>query len=297
MCGLDSGDAAPKVAGVAARLGTDLSCGVTLVHVIDAVQPLPLGVRPHVSASARKARRDLTTVTSLHGFPPKTRVRVEWGDPVESLAEVASDEDAELLVVGSSEPRGLASLVPGGTAKALIRKAPCPVVVVPPDAVRPPDSGPLPAVVCGVEGGERDASILRLAADVARRLDAELHAVHTYNPFALSAGVMAPAPPIGLEFREAAERTLVDALEEAWVTAHQHVLDIPPELALRRIAGEERAVLIVVGATKRSRLGALFQGSVPVRLATEGHTALLVLPEVARLESGSGHYELDSSAA
>ncbi len=297
VCGLGSDDGGSRVAGVAARLGTDLSCGVTLVHVMDSVQPLPLGVRPRIPATARKAQRDLATVTSLHDFPPRTRVRVEWGDPVESLAEVASDEDAELLVVGSSDPRGLASLLPGGTAGALIRKSPCPVVVVPPDAVRPPDSGPLPAVVCGVEGGELDAPILRLAADVARRLAAELHAVHTFNPFALSAGVMAPAPPIDLDFRAAAERTLADALEEAGVTAHRHVLDIPPEPALRRIAGEERAGLIVVGASKRSRLGALLQGSVPIRLAKEGHTALLVLPEVARLESGSGHYELDSSAA
>ncbi len=283
MCGLGSEDAASRIPGVAARLGADLGCGVTLVHVTDSGQPLS---------------RDLATVASLHGFPPATRERVEWGDPVESLAEVASDEDAELLVVGSSEPRGLASLLPGGTANALIRKAPCPVVVVPRDAVRPPDSGPLPAVVCGVEGGDLDASILRLAADVAHRLDAELHAVHTYNPLALGIGVTAPAPPIGMEFREAAERTLVDALEAAGVTAHQHVLDIPPEPALRRIAGEERAGLIVVGAGKRSRLGALFQGSVPVRLAAEGHTALLVLPEEACLEAGSGHYELlESSAA
>ena len=69
VCGLGSEDAASRVAGVAARLGADLSCGVTLVHVMDSVQPLPLGLRPRVPASARKARRDLATVTSLHDFP------------------------------------------------------------------------------------------------------------------------------------------------------------------------------------------------------------------------------------
>ncbi|HEU0024682.1 MAG TPA: universal stress protein [Thermoleophilaceae bacterium] len=298
VCGIGDLGAEQKVAGVAARLGADMGCGVTLVHVIGSVHPLPLGLRPPGPLRARRARRELALVAGGRRFPPGTGVRIESGDPLDSLTEVAQEEDAELLVVGAREAGSATSLLPGGVTSALIRKSPCPVVVVPQEAVRPPEAGPIAAVVCGVEGEDLDVPVLRLAADLARRLPAELHAVHAYDPLVLGAiGMAAPAPPVDLDLREAAERTLLNALEEADVAAHEHVIELPPDLALRRIAGEERAGLIVVGARDRSKLTSLLHGSVPMRLAGEGNTTLVVLPEAARLESGSGHYEVMHGAA
>jgi len=52
------------------------------------------------------------------------------GDPAPLLLATATEEDAELLVVGSRGRRGLASLLLGSVSRYVAAHAPCPVVVV-----------------------------------------------------------------------------------------------------------------------------------------------------------------------
>jgi nucleotide-binding universal stress UspA family protein len=49
-----------------------------------------------------------------------------------AIAREARSREAELVVVGSRSRRPLASFLFGGTSSAIVRLAPCPVVVVPP---------------------------------------------------------------------------------------------------------------------------------------------------------------------
>ena len=242
---------------------------------------------------ATRARRRLAAIATEHDLPIGSEVRVEVGDPATELIALAEAEDAELIVVAS---RGLgvakAALL-GGVSSALMRESPCPVVVVPPKAVRPRDAKRLDAVVCGVEGQGGDSRVLSFAADLAHRLGVDLHAVHAYDPRALhTAAAAAPAPPLAAELHEFAERRLERAVEAAGVRAVTHVLALPPDAALERVAESTRAGVIVVGSQGRGRLGSVLHGSVAIRLAAEGDTALVALPTEAELKAGSGHYEL-----
>jgi nucleotide-binding universal stress UspA family protein len=54
------------------------------------------------------------------------------GDPVERICESAADTNASLLVVGSHGFGPVRRLVFGSVSTALLHKAPCPVLVVPP---------------------------------------------------------------------------------------------------------------------------------------------------------------------
>jgi hypothetical protein len=56
---------------------------------------------------------------------------VEAGHPADRLAAVAADREASLIVVGSNGPR---SSLLGSVSAEIARRAPCPVVVVPPGA-------------------------------------------------------------------------------------------------------------------------------------------------------------------
>jgi nucleotide-binding universal stress UspA family protein len=141
------------------------------------------------------------------------------------------------------------------------------------------------SVVCGVAGDDGDVPLLRLGAELAHRLDCALHAVHAYQPGALPAH--APGP----------RRTLSEMLDRAEVEARGTVLPLRPPEALERVAKEERAGLVVVGSRGHSRPESVLHGSVPTRLAAEGTTAVMVLPQRTRLERGSGHYELAADAA
>jgi nucleotide-binding universal stress UspA family protein len=53
-------------------------------------------------------------------------------DPPDCLARVASDYDADLLAVASKRASGMAGLLLGSTAQALLHISPCPVLVVRP---------------------------------------------------------------------------------------------------------------------------------------------------------------------
>jgi nucleotide-binding universal stress UspA family protein len=296
VCGIDGSDNADSVAAVAARLATELEAPATLVRVVDPVPALALGFRSRTLRGARRIRRRLATLADAHAFPAGTRTHVATGDVPDALETLAREEDARLLVVGGQADGLLTALIPGGVAGRLIRSAPCPVAVVPRGAVRPPEAGHVPAVVCGVAGDDLDPKVLRLAHDLASRLGSRLHAVHAIDPLQLGvSGLAVPSVPVELDLRDEAGRILRNAVEEAGVPAEEHIVDLPADVALRRVAGEEGAGLIVTAGRDRSRLGTLVHGSVPMRLAVESSTTVVVVPEAAEVEPGTGNYEIASA--
>jgi nucleotide-binding universal stress UspA family protein len=64
--------------------------------------------------------------------PPSVTVRAVAGNPAEELIKAAGD--ADLLVVGSRGAGGFARLVMGSVSSQVAHHAPCPVVIVPPEA-------------------------------------------------------------------------------------------------------------------------------------------------------------------
>jgi nucleotide-binding universal stress UspA family protein len=60
--------------------------------------------------------------------------------PAHELAQIASDLEADLIVVGTQGRRGISRLLIGSVAEAVVRLAPCPVLVVRPKAL--PEEGP-----------------------------------------------------------------------------------------------------------------------------------------------------------
>ncbi|HEY5374889.1 MAG TPA: universal stress protein [Polyangiaceae bacterium] len=60
--------------------------------------------------------------------------------PAHELAQIASDLEADLIVVGTQGRRGISRLLIGSVAEAVVRLAPCPVFVVRPKAL--PEEGP-----------------------------------------------------------------------------------------------------------------------------------------------------------
>jgi nucleotide-binding universal stress UspA family protein len=297
VCGIDETTGSRHAAPIAARLARDLDSRALLVHVADAgrfLRRLP----PAHTSRRRRMRRSLKAVSDEHRFPDGTDIRVKSGDPASTLTAIADREDAELIVVAAGGQSTVSATLLGNVSSTLMREAPCPVVVVPADTVAPLDAQSMSSVVCGVAGEETDALLLQLASDLARRLGGELHAVHAYDPMTMHAEVpAAPGPPLDADLRQSAEQRLALALEQAGVDAEGSVLPLPAPEALERVADQHDAGLIVVGSKGRSKLGSILHGSVPTHLAAQGHTAVVVLPLGARLEPGSGHYELVAGPA
>ena len=63
------------------------------------------------------------------GFEHEATIHVRLGDPAGSIHQVAIDEDADFIVIGTHGRKGLERLVLGSVAEELVRTAHCPVIV------------------------------------------------------------------------------------------------------------------------------------------------------------------------
>jgi nucleotide-binding universal stress UspA family protein len=298
VCGIDGSSDAARAASMAARLARDLDSRALLVHVADTAGGLAFGLRLPRTGRARRMKKLLKAIAEGLAFPSETEVQLASGDPATELMAVAEREDAELVVVSAHGGGKISPALLGGVASALMRRCPCPVVVVPPRAIPPLDAEGMKRVVCGVKGRDTDVRVLRLAGDLAARLGADLHAVHSYDPgTAKSAAAPGAVDPLEAERRDAAEGRLALILAEAGVEARARVLALPTADALERVAGQERAGLTVVGSPEGSAEDVGLGRSAAIRLAAGGTTALVVLPAEAELGSGTGHYELAAGTA
>lgn len=77
---------------------------------------------------------------SEEGRPTRVVSHLRLEAPAHELAQIASDLEADLIVVGTQGRRGISRLLIGSVAEAVVRLAPCPVFVVRPKAV--PVEGP-----------------------------------------------------------------------------------------------------------------------------------------------------------
>jgi nucleotide-binding universal stress UspA family protein len=123
ICGVDDSESARGAARVARELSARLGLGLVFVRVVQAGSP-----DGTISAIAERLRRladDATDVDcGAHWL-------VDEGHPADRLVAAAANEEASLIVVGSSGPR---SSLLGSISADVARRAPCPVVVVAPGA-------------------------------------------------------------------------------------------------------------------------------------------------------------------
>jgi nucleotide-binding universal stress UspA family protein len=61
---------------------------------------------------------------------PRVHTHVRLGAAADEIAELATDLEADLVVVGTHSRRGMERLLIGSVAERVVRLAPCPVVVV-----------------------------------------------------------------------------------------------------------------------------------------------------------------------
>lgn len=140
VCPTDFSTAAAPAERQAAELARRLDAEVLLLHVATEA-PLwreSVGV-PSVRAVFEAQRKWATDtlaerVVALAGQGVSARAVVTVGVPWEEIIRVAAQEGAEMIVMGTQGRTGLDRLLLGSVAERVIRRAPCPVLTVRPDA-------------------------------------------------------------------------------------------------------------------------------------------------------------------
>lgn len=129
VCGVTETDDGRTAVELARALVARLGLRLVLVHVVDGVPP---GTDESLSARQRRtgAERILGEIATDAGDGTETRVVV--GNRANSLAQVAAEEGADLIVIGS-RPAGLGNRKLRCTlARELEAATPVPVVLAPP---------------------------------------------------------------------------------------------------------------------------------------------------------------------
>jgi nucleotide-binding universal stress UspA family protein len=128
-----------------------------VLHVVH-VAGVPTGIEEHALLSTlgehqtelaprlREYIENRLTNAKARGLsiPRRTVGHLRWDAPGEEIAQLAAALEADLVVVGTHGRRGLTRLLMGSVAEAVVRLAPCPVMVVRPKglpnvpAIEPP---------------------------------------------------------------------------------------------------------------------------------------------------------------
>ena len=200
-----------------------------------------------------------------------------------ALLEAAEDEDAGLIVVGSSRRSGVERVLAGSTALRLMHGAPCPVATVP---VGWTARGELSTIGVGYTDTEEGREALRGAHALAQRAGATLR-VLTVATLNLSAYASTEPTAAGQRGKD-----LVDVEGEHRLRAEKAVRrvvaalggDVPVDVeafvgdpAETLIRVSEHLDLLVCGSRGYGPVRAVLLGSVSRRVTAESHCPVIVL--------------------
>lgn len=143
VCGVDGSADSRAAVEVASQLASRIGTRLVLAHVAEVAHipyaaAAPFGglagsraVTEEIDSETEEAERLLEQV-ALDADVLDAKRRVAIGFPAEGLAELADEENAELIVVGSRGRGAFKAAFLGSVSNSLVGVAGCPVLIVPP---------------------------------------------------------------------------------------------------------------------------------------------------------------------
>lgn len=135
----DFSDSSAPAVRYAAEMAEKFAAELVLLHVVqdlalvlpDAVMPTPMPTADltHLIETGRTALANQVAALGLARLNPKTEVRV--GSPYAEIDATAKEVGADLICISTHGRTGLAHLLLGSVAEKVVRRAPCPVLIVP----------------------------------------------------------------------------------------------------------------------------------------------------------------------
>ena len=238
----------------------------------------------------------LERVRGEHGLDAATTRAVASPSAAHGMHTAAEEEDAALIVVGSTHTGRAGRVFPGSTAERLLHGAPCPVAVAPKDHAK--RERRTPAIVgCGFDGTEAARQALATAHEIAAASGARLRAIRAFRPIAFD------IPPQADNYRSYNDALRDRAAEELDAAVGELEGDPRGEPyfaigdAARVLAEESEALdLLVLGSRGYGPLRAVLVGGVAGRVVRDAACPVMVLPRKAGHERIVAHEEAGAVA-
>lgn len=199
------------------------------------------------------------------------------GDPAFQILQEARDCDADLIVMATHGRKGVARVVLGSVAEAVLHATPCPLLTIPPRDGGPGE--PLRRVLCAVDFSPSSPATLSHALAMVQEAKGALTVLNVIDP-AFSAGPPDAARARAEDALARLHRRVPDEVEH-WCVLRDAVRFGETAAEVLKLAAEEEAQLIVVGAHSRRPSVAAMIGSCADRIVRESQCPVLAVPSPA----------------
>ena len=216
---------------------------------------------------------------------PEIETVIGRGDPAREITAHAREAGADLLVAGTHGRSGLPRWLLGSVTEELLRTAPCPLLVVPPDVDEAPP--PVPAllrrILCAVDFSDPSLRAVELSLSLAQEADARVLLLHVLEAFVPAVPLLPPAGPAVADYlrdledhaAERLRRVIPEGASE-WCEPTVSVVRGKPWREIVRKADEHDAGLIVLGVHGHGTLDRLFFGSTATGVVRHAGCPVLV---------------------
>ncbi|MBE0543051.1 MAG: universal stress protein [Verrucomicrobia bacterium] len=274
----------------AASLREIAPCEITVVYVASAVKERArLGIAPPMSSIyypsgikqflAKELKQKCDSIFGENGA--KVRVLADWGRPDSHLIEVAADSRADLLVVGTSQRRGLARL--GSVSRAVLHYAHMNVACVPAAVIERPAQPEQPQfnrVLVPIDFTDAAAQAISLAYASVRN-GGEVRLIHVMPPTQQNGNGVCKDGQGRAESQKLSARLeglIPKAAANRGITTQREVVEHhEPAAAISQAANRFDADLICMGSRGRSGFKETIFGSVSQDVMAQSKRAVLVL--------------------
>jgi nucleotide-binding universal stress UspA family protein len=129
---------------------------------------------------ARTSLANLIATLPIDAARVHTAVRV--GRPGGEIEAYATEHRTDLIIMASRRRGSIARAALGSVAEQVVRRAPCPVITVPPDVKIPHWIGAVDTILLPVDLGETTPTAMTYARGLAGMLGSALHVMHVVAP-------------------------------------------------------------------------------------------------------------------
>jgi nucleotide-binding universal stress UspA family protein len=197
--------------------------------------------------------------------------------PADGLRQIAEQENAQLIVIGPSEPSGLGRLRPRSVGERLLSETRLPVAIAPRGYARAERS--LSLITSAFDGSPESRRALEWAARLTTRTAGRLRVISVHLPMAV-AGLGFAAQSVDPVRRQDLKRELAAAIAGLSGPVEALVRDGNPAGVL--VEASREADLLVMGSRGRGPLPAALLGSVAHYVVRRAACPLVIHPNRAR---------------
>ena len=269
-----------------------LVLGAALASRLDASLTLGTCLPEKGRASAAPAGEDAggaeellaDALSSVSRFEPDDlrRRSIVGGPPAYGLRDLAVDEGADLIVIGSTHRGPIGRVLPGRTALRLVRDTPCPIAIAP-NELADDSAAAAGDIAVAFDGTEQASRGLRFAAELALQVGATIRVIAVLAPTGRPPRLLDRVDAAKTEKAARDRERLIHAVEEA-------TRGLPPALDAKSVLLEGFPIsaisdyglgpggLLVTGSHGRGPLSSAVLGSVSDGLIDASPWPLIVVP-------------------